>query len=98
MSRGFSTKEKKEGGGGDGAAAATNMDNSWYLSERVLRASENAKQMRKRIEMNSMRSAEIAVKPIVFDFSNPNYQFSNGGSRFGMNTHTGGAGNQIFKR
>ena len=96
LSRGFSTKEKKEGGG-EGNLNAANIDNSWYLSERVLKASENAKQMRKRIEMNSMRSAEIAVKPVVFDFSNPNpYQFGGAGAGAGA----GGAGGyrMNFKR
>ncbi|GMH97973.1 hypothetical protein TrST_g13816 [Triparma strigata] len=71
LSRGFSTKEKSRG---ETIASTTSVDSSWYLSERVLKASENAKQMRKRIEMNAQKSAEVAVKPVVFDFSN-GYQF-----------------------
>jgi len=74
LSKGFSTKEKRA----KSAVETSNVDNSWYLSERVLKASEVAKNTRKRIELNAQRSAEVAVKPVVFDFN------SNGSFGFGI--------------
>ena len=74
LSRGFSTKEKKK------APQEAGGDNSWYLSERVLKAAANAKEQRKRIEINAQKSAEVAVKPVVFDFTN---DFAGSNTAFG---------------
>ena len=72
LSKGFSTKEKRAKSAVESSA---NVDNSWYLSDRVLKASEVAKNNRKRIELNAQRSAEVAVKPVVFDFNQTNFGF-----------------------
>ncbi|GMH70097.1 hypothetical protein TL16_g05323 [Triparma laevis f. inornata] len=98
LSRGFSTKEKSRS---ETIATTTSVESSWYLSERVLKASENAKQQRKRIEMNAQKSAEVAVKPVVFDFSN-GYQFGGMGLGDALAPKSnqggkGGAGNYYQK-
>lgn len=83
LSKGFSTKERRA----KSVIESASVDNSWYLSERVLKASEVAKNTRKRIELNAQRSEEMAVKPVVFDFNGGGFGL---GGAFGMGEGGGG--------